>query len=65
VLGEQHAAKFCQGVRADIVERPEEAFAILNGERNNLSAECERPGQKGARRLIYEPDHFPHVVGDQ
>jgi hypothetical protein len=56
VLGEEHAAELCQRVGADIVERPEEAFAILNGERNNLGAECERPGQKGARRLVYECD---------
>ena len=62
MLGEHHAVKFCHGVGANIVERPEEAFAILNGERNNLSAECERPGEKGARRLVYECDEFPHVL---
>jgi hypothetical protein len=37
VLLEQHTPKLCERVGADIVERPENALTVLDGERNDLA----------------------------
>ncbi len=55
MLGEQYSAKFCKGVRSDIVERPQDALAIIDGERDDSSLERERLLEKRARWLIHEP----------
>jgi len=42
VLGEQHPAKLCEGVRPDIVERTQDVLAVIDGECDDSSLECER-----------------------
>jgi len=65
VFGEQHASKLCEGVCPDVVECPEDAFAIFDRERDYLGLECERLLEKGACWLVHERDELAHVlVGD-
>jgi hypothetical protein len=52
VLLQQHSARLGQRLRADIVERPEDALAIFDGERHYLTVESERLLEEGARRLV-------------
>ena len=42
VLSQQYGAKLGEGVRPRIVERPEDALAVLNRQRHDDSAESER-----------------------
>ena len=51
VLGEKHPAKLCKGVCTGIVERPQDALAVLDRESDDSSLECERLLEKRARRL--------------
>jgi len=62
VLGEQHPAKLCEGVRPDIVERPQDALAVIHGECDDSSLECERLLEKRARRLVHERDELADIV---
>ena len=38
MLGEQHPAKLCEGDRPDIVERPQDALAVIDGECDDSSS---------------------------
>lgn len=39
VLSEEYVTKLCQRIRADIVERPVDALAIFDGERDHFAVE--------------------------
>jgi hypothetical protein len=62
VLLHQHPSQLRQRIRADIVERPQDALAILDRERNDLCSERQRPLEKRARRLIHKPDELANVL---
>ena len=64
VLLEQHSAKLCECVRPRIIERPQDALAVLDSERDDASLERERPLEKRPRRLVYELDELAHRVGE-
>jgi hypothetical protein len=55
VLLQEHPAELGQGVRPDIVGRPEDAFAVFDPECDDLALERERLLEKGACRLVHEP----------
>jgi len=64
-LGDQRASQLCKGVGPDIIERRENAFAIIDRERDDLGFKCERLLEQGACRLIHESDDLADVlVGD-
>jgi len=58
---EQNAAKLCERVCSDIVERREDALAILDRQSDDLAVERERLLEKGARRFVHELDELAHV----
>ena len=62
LLLQQNASEFRQRFRADIVERPEDALAIFDGERDDLSLERKRLLEKGARRLGHATNELAHVL---
>jgi hypothetical protein len=62
VLGEQHPAKLCEGLCPGIVERPQDALAVLDSERDDAGLERERLLKKRAHRLIHERDELADVV---
>ena len=58
-------AKLGKGVRPDIVERPQDALAVLDGERDDSGLEHQRLLQQRACRLVHELYEFADVlVGD-
>ena len=62
VLLQEHSAQLCQRVRADIVERPEDALTVFDGECDDLALERERLLERGARRLVHELDELAYVL---
>ena len=56
MLLEEHPAKLRERVCPHVVERPEDALAVIDGECDDLAIECERLLKKGTRRLIHQPD---------
>ena len=61
LLLEQHATKLGRGFRADVIERPEEAFAIFDGECDHFAIERERI-LVGPCRLVHERDELADVL---
>ena len=55
VLLEQDAAKIGQCVRPGIVERPEDALPVIDGERDDFGLQPERLLEKRAGRFVDEP----------
>ena len=62
VLLEQHTAKLCQRVRADIIECPEDALTVFDGECDDLAFERERVLKKRTGRLVHERDELAYVL---
>jgi len=62
VLADEHGAKFCEGVGSDIVEHPEDAFAIVDRQRHDECAEGERLLKHTSCGLVDEADELPNVV---
>ena len=62
VLLEQHTAKLCQRVRSDIVECPEYALTVFDGECDDLVVERERLLKKRTGRLVHERDEIAYVL---
>jgi hypothetical protein len=61
----QDASELGQRLSPHIVERPQNALAIFDGECDDLAVEPERLLEERARRLIYECDELANVlVGD-
>ena len=65
VLLEQDAAELGQCVRPGIVERPEDALPVIDGERDDFGLQPERLLEKRAGRFVDEPYELADVlVGD-
>ena len=62
VLLEQHTAKLCQRIRSDIIECPENAFAIFDGECDYVAVERKRLLEEGTGRLVHERDELAYVL---
>ena len=62
VLLKQNASELRQSFRADIVERPEDALAIFDGECDDVAIERERLLEKGTRRLVHKRDELANVL---
>jgi hypothetical protein len=61
-LSEQHGPELDQRVRAYVIERPEDALAILDRQRKNRRSQAERLLEQAPRRLVDKTDEFPNVV---
>jgi hypothetical protein len=59
---QQHSTQLSECVRADIVERPEDALAIFDRDCDDLALERERLLERGARRLVHELDEIANVL---
>ena len=65
VLLKQNSAKLGQRVRPRIIERPENALAVLDRQRDYSGPTRERLLEEGACRFVDEPDKQANVlVGD-
>jgi hypothetical protein len=62
VLLEQDATQLGQRVRAGVVERPEDALAIGDRERDDFGPAPERLLEEGARRFVDEPYELADVL---
>ncbi len=62
VLLKQDATELCQRVRSRIIERPEDALAIGDCERDDFGFHRERLLEEGARRLVDDSYEFAHVI---
>jgi hypothetical protein len=62
VLLQEHGAELRECVRSRIVERPEDALAVVDGERYYGSTERERLLEHASRRIVDKAGELPHVV---
>ena len=62
VLLEQNATELGQGVRAHIVERPEDALPVVDRQRDHSGLESERLLEEGACRLVDERYELADVL---
>ena len=62
VLVQEHGSQLGKRIATGILERPEDALAIVDGQRDNSRIETERPLEDAPRGLFDEIGELPNVV---